>query len=132
VPVRLPRGSKPAYHAAAILASGGLVALLDTIVSIAAAAGMDERGALAVYGRLVEQTLANARTIGVNAALTGPIVRGDAGTVEAHLAALERLAPDARELYLAAARRELRLVEDRGRLTPQQLDRVRAALAKPD
>ena len=132
VPVRLPRGSKPAYHAAAILASGGLVALLDTIVSIAAAAGMDERGALAVYGRLVEQTLANARTIGVNAALTGPIVRGDAGTVEAHLAALGRLAPDARELYLAAARRELRLVEDRGRLTPQQLDRVRAALAKPD
>jgi len=36
---------------------------------------MDERGSLAVYGRLMEQTLANARAIGVNAALTGPIAR---------------------------------------------------------
>lgn len=131
VPVRLPRGSKPAYHAAAMLASGGLVALLDAIVTLGAAAGMDERGSLAVYGRLVEQTLANARTIGVNAALTGPIARGDAGTVEAHLAALERLAPDAVELYLAAARRELGLVEARRALTPEQLERVRAVLAKP-
>jgi predicted short-subunit dehydrogenase-like oxidoreductase (DUF2520 family) len=131
VPVRLPRGTKPAYHAAAVLASGGLVALLDAIVTLGAAAGLDERGSLAVYGRLVEQTLANARAIGVNAALTGPIPRGDAGTVEAHLAAIERLAPDAVELYLATARRELRLAEDRGTLSPERLERVRAALAKP-
>ena len=131
VPVRLPRGTKPAYHAAAVLASGGLVALLDAVVTLGAAAGMDERGSLAVYGRLVEQTLANARANGVNAALTGPIARGDAGTVEAHLAALRRLAPDAVELYLAAARRELGLVEQRRTLSPDQLDRLRSALAKP-
>jgi predicted short-subunit dehydrogenase-like oxidoreductase (DUF2520 family) len=131
VPVRLPRGTKPAYHAAAVLASGGLVALLDAVVTLGAAAGMDERGSLAVYGRLVEQTLANARTNGVNAALTGPIARGDAGTVEAHLAALRRLAPDAVELYLAAARRELGLIEARRTLSPDQLERLRSALAKP-
>ena len=131
VPVRLPRGTKPAYHAAAMLASGGLVALLDAIVTLGAAAGLDERGSLAIYGRLVEQTLANARSIGVNAALTGPITRGDVGTVEAHLAALQRLAPDAVELYLAAARRELRLAEERRILSPAQIERVRAALAKP-
>ena len=131
VPVRLPRGTKPAYHAAATLASGGLVALLDAIVTLGAAAGMDERGSLAVYGRLVEQTLANARAIGVNAALTGPITRGDACTVEAHLAAVARLAPDTMELYLAVARRELRLAEDRRTLSPEQIERVGAALAKP-
>ena len=61
LPVRLPQGSKGAYHAAAVLASGGLVALLDAIATLGAAAGLDERGALAVYGRLIEQTLANAR-----------------------------------------------------------------------
>ena len=75
VPVRLPRGSKAAYHAAAVLASGGLVALLDAITRLGAAAGLDERGSLAVYGRLVEQTLANARAIGVAASLTGPITQ---------------------------------------------------------
>ena len=131
VPVRVPRGAKPAYHAAAMLASGGLVALLDAIVTLGAAAGMDEKGALAVYGRLVEQTLANARVLGVGAALTGPVTRGDADTLRAHLAALERLAPDAVELYLAAARREIQISEERGTLSPDQLARVRAALAKP-
>jgi len=131
VPVRLPHGTKPAYHAAAVLASGGLVALLDAVVMLGAAAGMDERGSLAVYGRLIEQTLANARASGVNAALTGPIARGDAGTIEAHLEAMRRLAPGAVELYLAAARRELRLTEERRTLSPEQIERVRAALAKP-
>jgi predicted short-subunit dehydrogenase-like oxidoreductase (DUF2520 family) len=131
VPVRLPPGSKPAYHAAAVLACGGLVALLDAVATLAAAAGMDEPGALAVYGRLLDQTLANARAIGLAQALTGPIARGDAGTVESHIAALRRFAPDVLELYLAAARRELRLVEERGELTPDALERVRSALAKP-
>jgi predicted short-subunit dehydrogenase-like oxidoreductase (DUF2520 family) len=92
--------------------------------------GLDERGSLAVYGRLMEQTLANARAIGVGAALTGPITRGDAGTLEAHLEALGRLAPGVVDLYLAAARRELRIAEERRALSPEQLERVRTALAK--
>ncbi|MGZ6265980.1 MAG: Rossmann-like and DUF2520 domain-containing protein [Candidatus Limnocylindrales bacterium] len=130
MPVRLPPGSKAAYHAAAVLASGGLVALLDAIVTLGAAAGLDEPGALAVYGQLIEQTLANARGIGVAASLTGPITRGDGGTLEAHLATLTALAPDVLDLYLAAARREVRIAEERGTLSPEQLDRVRRALAK--
>ena len=130
VPVRLPPGTKPAYHAAAVMASGGLVALLDAIVTLGAVAGLDEAGSLAVYGRLMEQTLANARAIGVGAALTGPIARGDSGTVEAHLQALERFAPGVVDLYLAAARRELQIVEERRALAPERLERVRAAVAK--
>jgi predicted short-subunit dehydrogenase-like oxidoreductase (DUF2520 family) len=130
LPVRLPRGSKAAYHAAAVLASGGLVALLDAISKLGAAAGLDERGSLAVYGRLIEQTLANARAMGVAASLTGPITRGDSGTLEAHLAILSRLAPDVMDLYLAAARREVRIAEERRTLSPEQLERVRRALAK--
>ena len=130
VAVRLPQGTKPAYHAAAVLASGGLVALLDAIVTLGAVAGLDERGSLAVYGRLIEQTLANARAVGVGAALTGPITRGDAGTLQTHLQVLERLAPGVVELYLAGARRELRIAEERRALSPEQFERVRAALAK--
>lgn len=130
VAVRLPRGAKPAYHAAAVLASGGLVALLDAIVTLGATAGLDEHGALALYGRLMEQTLANARANGVAAALTGPIVRGDAGTVEAHLETMSRLAPGALALYRAAAERELAIAIERGALSPERAERVRAALAK--
>ncbi len=129
VPARLPPGSKPAYHAAAVLAAGGLVALLDAVAELARGAGLDEQAALAVYGRLVEQTLANARALGIRAALTGPVVRGDLGTIEAHLAALAARAPGAGELYLAAARRELALAEERGALTPDRAERVRGLLA---
>lgn len=129
VPVRLAPGSKAAYHAAAVLASGGLVALLDAVAEAARGAGLDEASALAVYGRLAEQTLANARALGIRAALTGPIVRGDAGTLRAHLAALAELAPGARELYLAAARREVTLAEERGALAPAEAERLRAVLA---
>ena len=114
------------------MASGGLVALLDAIVALGAAAGIDEAGCLAIYGRLIDQTLANARAIGVNAALTGPIARGDTGTLEAHLEVLGRMAPGVLDLYLAAARRELLIVKERRSLSPQQLDRIGAALAKVD
>jgi len=130
LPVRLPAGSQAAYHAAAVLASGGLIALLDAVVALGAVAGLDEPGAVAVYGRLMEQTLANARAVGVAAALTGPITRGDAGTVTAHLEALARFAPEVADLYLAAARRELVIAEDRGTLAPDEAERVRSALAK--
>ena len=74
-------GSKAAYHAAAVLAAGGLVALLDAIVELGRVAGLDEAGAMAIYGPLIDGTLANARALGVDAALTGPITRGDTGTL---------------------------------------------------
>ena len=54
-------GAKPAYHAAAVLAAGGFVALLDAIAELGRVAGLDEAGSLAIYGPLIEQTLGNAR-----------------------------------------------------------------------
>lgn len=127
-PVRLPPGAKPAYHAAAVLAAGGFTALLDAIAELGRGAGLEERVALAVYAPLIRQTLANAERLGIAAALTGPMVRGDEGTVRAHLAAMADLAPGARELYVAAARREISLAEDRGELGPDQATRLREVL----
>jgi predicted short-subunit dehydrogenase-like oxidoreductase (DUF2520 family) len=129
-PMTLASGAKPLYHAAAVLASGGLVALLDAAVRLGAAAGLSEPDALAVYSRLTEQTLANARTAGVAAALTGPVARGDAGTVKAHLSALRENAPELVDLYLAAARQNLRIAVERGTLAPIEASRVRQVIAK--
>ena len=128
-PVRLAAGSKAAYHAAAVLAAGGFVALLDAIAELGRVAGLDEAGSLAIYGQLIEQTLDNARALGIRAALTGPITRGDQGTVESHIAALRAHAPDVIPLYLAAADREIALAEARGALTPDAAERLRSLLA---
>jgi predicted short-subunit dehydrogenase-like oxidoreductase (DUF2520 family) len=127
--VRLAPGSKAAYHAAAVLAAGGFVALLDAIAELGRVAGLDERGALAIYGPLIEQTLGNARTLGIRNALTGPITRGDRGTLDAHLAALRRDAPGVVDLYRAAAEREIELAVGRGVLTPEVADGLRLSLA---
>ena len=129
VPVRLAPGAKAAYHAAAVLAAGGFVALLDAIAELGRVAGLDERGALAIYGPLIEQTLGNARALGIRTALTGPITRGDRGTLAAHLAAMRDFAPAALDLYVAAAEREIALAEARGALTAEIADSLRRSLA---
>lgn len=132
VPVRLLPGSKPAYHAAAVLAAGGVVALLDAIAELGRVAGLDEAGSLAVYGNLVEQTLGNAGALGIRAALTGPATRGDVGTLAGHLAALAADAPDVVPLYRALAEREIAIAEGRGALAPEAAAAMRALLAPPD
>jgi predicted short-subunit dehydrogenase-like oxidoreductase (DUF2520 family) len=129
VPVRLLPGTKPAYHAAAVLAAGGFVALLDAIAQLGRVAGLEEAGSLAIYGRLIEQTLGNARALGIRSALTGPMTRGDVGTLAAHLAALRAHAPDVMDLYLAVAQREVRLAEERGALAPEAITAMRRLLA---
>ncbi len=129
VPVRLSPGSKPAYHAAAVLAAGGVVALLDTIREIAESMGLDETGAMDIYLPLLEQTVANARGLGVAAALTGPATRGDAGTVAAHVEALRSLAPDALPVYRALVTRGAAIAMGRGSLSPEGAKQIRDALA---
>lgn len=128
-PVRLAPGSKGAYHAAAVLAAGGFVALLDAIAELGRVAGLDEAGALAIYGPLIEGTLGNARSLGIQAALTGPMTRGDVGTLDAHLDILARHAPGVLELYVAAARREVDLAQRRGALAPEVAGTMRSTLA---
>jgi predicted short-subunit dehydrogenase-like oxidoreductase (DUF2520 family) len=132
VAVRLPPGSKPAYHAAAVLAAAGTVALLDAIREVAAAAGLDEAGALRVYGRLAGQTMAGAAGSGIGATLTGPIVRGDVGTVRAHMVTLRRHAPSVLPLYRALSDRAVGIAVERGTLSPDAAAAVRGALAEPD
>jgi predicted short-subunit dehydrogenase-like oxidoreductase (DUF2520 family) len=131
VPVRLALGAKAAYHAAAVLAAGGFVALLDAIAELGRVAGLDEAGSLAIYGPLIEQTLGNARALGIQASLTGPMTRGDRGTLDAHLAALREHAPGVLDLYVAAAEREIVLAEARGALTPEAARNLRSSLATP-
>jgi predicted short-subunit dehydrogenase-like oxidoreductase (DUF2520 family) len=127
-PVTLPDGGKTAYHAAAMMAAGGLVGLLDAIASVGKLAGLDERTAIAVYAPLARQALANAERLGIDGALTGPLLRGDVGTVRGHLQVLMEQAPDAIPLYVEVARRELAIARRRGELSEEQAAQIAALL----
>jgi predicted short-subunit dehydrogenase-like oxidoreductase (DUF2520 family) len=133
-PVTLPEGGKTAYHAAAMMAAGGLVGLLDAIVTVAQGAGLDETTALDVYLPLARQALANAERLGIDAALTGPLLRGDVGTLRGHLATLKERAPDAVPLYVTVARREVAIARRRGALgddTAAEIERLLAGEVTP-
>jgi predicted short-subunit dehydrogenase-like oxidoreductase (DUF2520 family) len=129
VPVRLPPGTKAAYHAAAVLAAGGVIALLDTIREIAGLLALDEKGAMGIYLPLIEQAIGNAKALGIARALTGPAARGDLGTVSAHIAALRSGAPDTLAVYRALLAADARIAVERGSLSPESAERLRTALA---
>jgi predicted short-subunit dehydrogenase-like oxidoreductase (DUF2520 family) len=100
---RVDPADRVRYHAAAVMASNHLVALLGQVERVAAQAGLP----VDAYLDLVEQTLANVRRLGPAAALTGPVARGDWATVYRHLLAV---GPAERHAYEAMASQASRLV----------------------
>lgn len=111
------------YHASAVFASNCLAACLSVAADELAAATEGE-GGLEDLLPLARGALDNLAASGLPEGLTGPVARGDAGTVRKHLAALEG---DRRELYLWLARELLAVVESR--VEPDRLEALRSALA---
>lgn len=87
-PLELAGDSLAAYHAAAATASNYLVALVDAAAAMLSRAGIAQGDAVAALLPLMRGTLDNIERDGLEAALTGPIRRGDSGTVARHLEAL--------------------------------------------
>lgn len=99
----LEREQMAAYHAAAAMASNYVVALIDAAAQALSAAGMPMEQAVAALVPLAQGALANVAEQGAQRGLTGPIRRGDAQTVQRHLAALA-VRPETQELYRALGR----------------------------
>jgi predicted short-subunit dehydrogenase-like oxidoreductase (DUF2520 family) len=118
-PVRLRAGAKALYHAAAVLASGGVTALLDMSLEAMRSAGLGEEEALAAALPLVRGTLANVEAEGAARALTGPHARGDEGTVARNRAALAALDPRTAEVYDLLGDRARELARRRGSRPPR-------------
>lgn len=108
-PFELPEQARRAYHAAAAIASNFLVTLEESAAALLTAAGIEEGREL--LSPLVLRTAANWAERGGDA-LTGPIARGDAGTVERHLRALRDSAPELIPLYEALAERTQALASE--------------------
>ena len=120
-PARIDVGAKALYHAAAVTACNYLTTLLDAAVAMCAKAGIDRETALAALGPLSKATLENVAAMGPEGALTGPIARGDAGTVRRHLEALGGCDEKLEALYRTAGLWTADLAERKG-----TLDRVAA------
>ena len=88
-PFEIDDEGRAAYHAAASVASNFLVTLQAAAEAIASGAGLDRDDARRLLMPLVRQTLENVAQLGPEAALTGPVARGDEATVATQRAAGE-------------------------------------------
>jgi predicted short-subunit dehydrogenase-like oxidoreductase (DUF2520 family) len=109
---------KPLYHAACSLASNALVALEAAAAALMAEAGAGQKTAAAVLMPLVQGTLQGVKELGLEKALTGPVVRGDVGTVRRHLEALASRPLDD-QMYRVLALAAVRLLEQGKRPGPR-------------
>jgi len=112
--LQIPATARPLYHAAAVTASNYLIALISTAVMLMKEAGVDEATAQRALEPLARTSVRNAFELGPAAALTGPIVRGDADTVRAHLAAIRNAKPAVSSLYRAVGLATLEVARRQG------------------
>jgi len=117
VPVPVAEAARPLYHAALVVGANHLVTLVNEAADLLRRAGAEQPGA--VLRPLLQAALDNALAAG-DAALTGPVSRGDAGTVAGHLRTLAEQAPDAVPGYAALARLTAGRALAAGRLSPAQ------------
>jgi predicted short-subunit dehydrogenase-like oxidoreductase (DUF2520 family) len=125
-PFRIADERKPLYHAAAVFASNYLAVVEAIAERVFRTAGLDDP--VPTFAPLAEATLANVLRMGPAAALTGPAVRGDAGTIRANLEALAAEVPEFVPAYVALAAAAVDLATEAGRLEPADRGRVEEAL----
>jgi predicted short-subunit dehydrogenase-like oxidoreductase (DUF2520 family) len=105
--LEVPETGRAAYHAGAVLSSGLLVALADAAVASLEHAGVGREQSLDALLPLMRSGLEGLARRGFSKGLTGPVVRGDVGVVQAHLDALP---PEVGSIYRLLSRRMLALI----------------------
>jgi predicted short-subunit dehydrogenase-like oxidoreductase (DUF2520 family) len=124
-PVRVPAAARPLYHTALTHGANHLVTLVGESAELLRAAGVG--GPERLLGPLLSAALDNALRHG-DRALTGPVARGDAGTVRAHIDVLAKHAPQMLPAYRALAARTARRARDAGLLRADLAPDVIAAI----
>ena len=100
----VPSQYRALYHAAACIASNYTVTLMHVATQLFEKFGIKEEAAIAALMPIMKGTLANIESKGTINALTGPIVRGDSVTIEAHLAKMRQYAPKEELVYKVLGR----------------------------
>jgi predicted short-subunit dehydrogenase-like oxidoreductase (DUF2520 family) len=104
-PFRVEDSQRAAYHAAASISSNFLITLQAEAEALATDAGIEGFDARRLLGPLVRTTVRNWLELGPERALTGPIARGDHGTVAAQRAAVHARRPELEPLFDALVER---------------------------
>ncbi|WP_303721715.1 Rossmann-like and DUF2520 domain-containing protein [Malonomonas rubra] len=129
-PFRIASDQKALYHASACIASNFLVTLLATATKLLGECGIDQQQAGNLLSPLIKTTIENVTEFGPEQGLTGPIVRGDQGTVATHIAALEKVSLQIGMFYKFLGCSTVELAQKSGRLQPADAEKLEKILGK--
>ncbi len=126
--VYLTSEDKALYHAAACIACNYFCTLVDIATDLWQNFGKSKEEATKAYIPLLQGTVNNIASIGFPGCLTGPIARGDVKTIQRHLAALEKCAPDILPLYKELGLKTIPIGIAKGTLSESKAEELRSLL----
>ena len=129
--VELKSSDKVLYHAAAVLACNYMVTLTKLATDLWQTFGVPPPKATKALVPLLRGTLHNIETIGIPQCLTGPIARGDIGTINKHLDALKSTAPHLVSTYRELGRQTIPIAVAKGKINQSQAKELQTIL-QPD
>ena len=128
--VQLKAGDKVLYHAAAVMACNYLVTLMKLSTDLWRAFGVSRPEAIRALLPLLRGTLNNLENIGLPNCLTGPIARGDVGTIEKHLEALDKVAPSLLSTYKELGLQTIPIALSKGKIDKERAEELLRLLEK--
>jgi predicted short-subunit dehydrogenase-like oxidoreductase (DUF2520 family) len=127
--VELKPEDKVLYHAAAVFACNYLVTLVKLALDLWLGFGVPAKKATRALLPLLTGTINNIDSIGLPDCLTGPVARGDSGTIERHLRALETRSPSLLTTYKELGLQTIPIALAKGQINEQKAEEMKALLS---
>jgi predicted short-subunit dehydrogenase-like oxidoreductase (DUF2520 family) len=118
--VTLKAGDKVLYHAAAVIACNYLVTLVKLSTDLWQTFDVPPAQAIKALMPLLQGTLSNIKNVGLPNCLTGPIARGDLGTISRHLESLSKQAPSLLDIYKELGLQTIPIALAKGKIDAQR------------
>ena len=126
--VVLKAGDKVLYHAAAVFACNYLVTLVKVATDLWQTFEVPPAQAIKALMPLLRGTLSNIENVGLPNCLTGPIARGDLGTISRHLESLSKQVPSLLDIYKELGRQTVPISLAKGKIDAQRAEELMALL----
>jgi predicted short-subunit dehydrogenase-like oxidoreductase (DUF2520 family) len=126
--VILKAGDKVLYHAAAVIACNYLVTLVKLATDLWQTFEVPPAQATKALMPLLRGTLSNIENVGLPNCLTGPIARGDLGTISRHLESLSKQAPSLLGIYKELGRQTVPIALAKGKIDSQRAEELNTLL----
>ena len=128
--IELKGSDKVLYHASAVIACNYLVTLIKLATDLWQTFNVPTDKATRALMPLLRGTIHNLDTVGLPQCLTGPIARGDIGTISKHLDALQKSAPNLLSTYRELGLQTIPIALAKGKINQSQAQELETILRK--